>query len=94
MQQRDGHVGQRCAYAPLELGREVDLRNQQQHLAARRDHLRRSGEIDVRLAAARHAEQDEGCKGAPCVTDGRRSGALVSVKSYTRGFRDRRGCAG
>jgi hypothetical protein len=58
--QRDrAHVRKRGAHARLEVRREVDLRDEDQHLPARRDRARGGVEVHLGLAAAGHAVQQE-----------------------------------
>jgi len=59
--QRDGaHARQGGPHACLEMRREIDLGHEDQHLAAGRDRARGGVEVDLGLAAAGHALQQEG----------------------------------
>ena len=59
-----GTSGKRARKRPIELRREVDLRHQQQRLSPARQHLGDHREVDLGLAAAGHAAQQEGCETA------------------------------
>ena len=72
--------GQRPRDARFELRREIDLRDEEQHLPARANARGRRGEVDLRLAAARDAVEQE--RRIACLrgVDGLGRASLIAVE--------------
>ena len=69
VQRGQRHVGEAGTEARDQLRGEVDLRDQDERLAPAGQHLGDYREVDLGLAAARHAPQEEGCKATQHIED-------------------------
>ncbi len=84
VQRGQRHVGEARAEAPDQLGGKVDLRDQDERLAATRQDLRDHREIDFGLAAAGHSPQEEGCEAAERIHNRAHTPSLVRGEARTR----------
>ena len=91
VQRRDAQAGRCRVYASEELRRQVDLGHQHQYLATLREHSRRGRQIDVGLAAAGHAMQQERRECSIGARDGFDGGGLRVVQRVRRALRIDRG---
>ena len=85
MQRRDAQSRARGAHARDELRREVDLRHEHQHLPAAREHGVRRREVDLGLAAAGDAvqqERAERCRARPRSRRRRRACAALRARAF------------